>query len=110
MRAASRLAGMASSSAAAAPLIDIGCNLTDPMFRGVYRGKRYHADDFDAVLARGWAAGLAKIIVTAAAWETQRSPWLARGTRAALFHGRCASDALQPRVSGGAGKGRRRWR
>lgn len=47
-----------------AKLIDIGANLTDPVFRGIYRGKKVHADDFSLVLKRAWASGLQKIIVT----------------------------------------------
>jgi hypothetical protein len=45
--------------------IDIGANMTDPMFAGNYRGKQKHPSDFDAVLTRGRAAGVEKIIVTA---------------------------------------------
>lgn len=44
--------------------IDIGANLTDPMFRGVYHSKRKHDDDFNSVLERAWNFGLEKIIVT----------------------------------------------
>jgi len=35
--------------------IDIGANMTDPMFTGNYRGKQKHPSDFDAVLARSKA-------------------------------------------------------
>lgn len=45
--------------------IDIGANLTDPVFRGVYRGKTHHPDDFENVLSRAEEVGLEKIIVTA---------------------------------------------
>lgn len=45
--------------------IDIGANLTDPVFRGVYRGKRKHEDDFISMLQRGFDVGVDKIIVTA---------------------------------------------
>ena len=45
--------------------IDIGANMTDAMFRGVYREKQKHDDDLDAVLERGWKVGLDKVMVTA---------------------------------------------
>jgi len=44
--------------------IDIGANLTDPVFRGNYRGKQKHEDDFSDVLKRGFDVGLEKIVVT----------------------------------------------
>lgn len=46
--------------------IDIGANLLDSMYEGVYNeGKSYHPADLDAVLARAWSSGLRKIIITA---------------------------------------------
>ncbi|KAJ2720942.1 hypothetical protein GGI07_004292 [Coemansia sp. Benny D115] len=45
-------------------LIDIGANLTDPVFRGMYRGKRAHTDDLDQILARAKAAGVVAMMVT----------------------------------------------
>ncbi|KII93770.1 hypothetical protein PLICRDRAFT_171480 [Plicaturopsis crispa FD-325 SS-3] len=44
--------------------IDIGVNLTDPVFRGIHRGKRKHDDDFEAMLERSRAAGLKSMIIT----------------------------------------------
>ncbi len=35
-------------------LIDIGVNLTDPMYRGEYNGKQYHPPDLDAVISRAF--------------------------------------------------------
>ncbi|KAF9913509.1 TatD DNase [Lobosporangium transversale] len=45
-------------------LIDIGINLTDPMFRGVYHGKQTHEDDLQHVLSRAKRAGVDRMIVT----------------------------------------------
>lgn len=43
---------------------DIGANLTDGMFQGIYNGSQKHPDDLDIVLERAWTSGLDKIIVT----------------------------------------------
>ncbi|XP_063540340.1 deoxyribonuclease TATDN1 [Cydia strobilella] len=44
--------------------IDIGANLTDDMYQGVYHGSKKHEPDLDKVLARAWAGGMDKMIIT----------------------------------------------
>ncbi|KAL4705642.1 hypothetical protein ACJJTC_002028 [Scirpophaga incertulas] len=44
--------------------VDIGANLTDKMYQGVYHESKKHAPDLNKVLKRCWANGLDKIIVT----------------------------------------------
>lgn len=44
--------------------IDIGANLTDSMYKGIYNGSKKHEPDIQYVLKRSWEAGLSKIIIT----------------------------------------------
>lgn len=44
--------------------IDIGANLTDEMYQGMYHGSKKHEPDLDIVLARSWTAGVDKMIIT----------------------------------------------
>ena len=44
--------------------VDIGANLTDPVFNGIYHGKKAHEDDFSLVMQRAKDYGMKKIIVT----------------------------------------------
>lgn len=43
---------------------DIGANLTDEMYQGLYHGSKKHEPDLDTVLARAWDGGLDKMIIT----------------------------------------------
>ncbi|GJQ66530.1 hypothetical protein Trydic_g4516 [Trypoxylus dichotomus] len=44
--------------------IDIGANLTDLMYTGVYNGSKKHENDLEHVLNRSWESSLEKIIIT----------------------------------------------
>lgn len=44
--------------------IDIGANLTDPMYKGIYNGKKKHKEDLEDVLERSWKNNIKKIIIT----------------------------------------------
>ncbi|CAH8536984.1 unnamed protein product, partial [Schistosoma mattheei] len=45
-------------------LVDIGANLTDKVFMGVYRGVLQHKNDYHNVLCRARKCGVEKIIIT----------------------------------------------
>lgn len=45
-------------------IADIGANLHDAMFRGIYNCKQKHEPDLDNVLVRAWAHNVEKIIIT----------------------------------------------
>lgn len=46
-------------------ILDIGANLVDEMYQGIYNGSKKHEPDLDKVLQRAYKNGLSKIIVTA---------------------------------------------
>ncbi|KAF9076113.1 Mg-dependent DNase [Rhodocollybia butyracea] len=59
--------------------IDIGVNLTDPVFRGKYHGTVKHEDDFNLMLERSRAAGVKNIIITGGSFcESQQALELAK--------------------------------
>jgi TatD DNase family protein len=44
--------------------VQVGINLGDPVFRGVYHGKRGHDDDLEQVVQRALDVGCIKLMVT----------------------------------------------
>ncbi|KAH8099368.1 Mg-dependent DNase [Cristinia sonorae] len=52
--------------------IDIGVNLTDPVFRGFHHGRRKHDDDLEAMLERCKAAGVKSMIITGSSLHESR--------------------------------------
>lgn len=51
---------------------DIAVNLTDPMFQGVYHGKKRHAPDLDAVVRRAKDSGVERILITGTSLSESR--------------------------------------
>ncbi|KAI1825450.1 TatD family hydrolase [Xylaria intraflava] len=52
--------------------IDIGINLADPIFRGVYHGKERHPDDLAIVVSRAQEVGCRKLIITGSDFTSSR--------------------------------------
>ena len=52
--------------------LDIGVNLTDPMYLGEYNGSQKHEADLDDVLDRSMIHGLKKLIVTGGTLEDSK--------------------------------------
>lgn len=53
-------------------LIDIGANLTDPMFVGIYNSSQKHQNDFEQMLDRASERGVEKIIITGGTLDESR--------------------------------------
>lgn len=53
-------------------MIDIAANLTDPMFKGIYRGKHVHQNDLHLVIQRAKDIGLENIIITGTTLEDSK--------------------------------------
>ncbi|XP_022100643.1 putative deoxyribonuclease TATDN1 isoform X2 [Acanthaster planci] len=66
-------------------LIDIGVNLTDSMFRGVYNGTQKHKDDLLDVLQRAFNAGVKKMFITGGTLEDSRSALTLAKTNDTLY-------------------------
>ena len=52
--------------------IQVGINLGDPIFRGIYHGKKVHDDDLDDVLQRAIDVGCVKFMVTGSDLDESR--------------------------------------
>lgn len=65
--------------------LQIGINLSDPIFRGVYHGKKAHDDDLPQIVQRALGAGCRKLMVTGSDLEeSQKAIELAEQYRASI--------------------------
>jgi TatD DNase family protein len=68
------LGSMSTLSLSCSPkYVDIGANLLDPMFSGVYNGKERHPGDLSKVLERAFESGIDRLIVTSGSVEEATS-------------------------------------
>ncbi|KAJ2948674.1 hypothetical protein O0L34_g7930 [Tuta absoluta] len=65
--------------------IDIGANLTDEMYQGVYHGSRKHEPDLEQVLKRAWNIGMDKMIITGGSLVDSKKALDLAGTDSRLF-------------------------
>lgn len=66
-------------------MIDIGANLTDPMFRGFYHGSHKHASDFNHMLERAKLNGVEKMIITGGTLSESRQALETANKDSALY-------------------------
>ena len=67
------------------PMFQVGINLSDPIFRGVYHGKKVHDDDLHQVVQRALDVGCVRMMVTGSNLaESQRAIDLATEYRKTL--------------------------
>ena len=52
--------------------LDIGANLTDTMYSGMYHGTKKHEPDLEDVLERAFNNGLDKIMITGGSLEDSK--------------------------------------
>ena len=63
---------VATLSAGQLKYVDIGVNLGDPVFQGIYHGKRVHESDLEDVIRRAMAAGCLKMMITGSDLEQSK--------------------------------------
>lgn len=60
------------SSLSRLKFVDIGVNLGDPVFQGIYHGKKAHESDLEDVIQRAAAAGCLKMMITGSDLEQSK--------------------------------------
>jgi len=79
--------------------VDIGANLLDPMFQGVYREKSLHSPDLDHVLARARRSGAVRVFVTAGTVQESRDALNLAREHNAVYADRGEAPLLKSTVS-----------
>ena len=66
-------------------IVDIGANLTDPVYQGVYHKNKQHPPDLDKVLERAKQSGISQLIITGGSVSESREAFQLAATSSMLY-------------------------
>lgn len=87
-------------------ITDIAVNLTDPVFRGIYRGKSKHTDDMHMILSRAFNAAVNAMVITGTDYSASIEALELAQSHPALYstvgiHPTCSTEFEKPSAGPG---------